>query len=126
VFRIGDVVGFESAEAGKHKFHLCVSHEGHFIFLNSPKPGRSFLGDFEIQESLITGVPPHPDKKSIASCSLIMRLSDDQLRAIGATKIGEVNKSVLGELFEFVEALPTIAPETKDAILDGLGEWYGG
>jgi hypothetical protein len=55
VFRIGDVVRFESVVAGKRKFHLCISVRNQFIFLNSPKP-KSFVGDFAIDCAHISGL----------------------------------------------------------------------
>lgn len=122
MFRIGEVVGFRSAEVGKHKFHLCVSHEGHFLFLNSPKP-KSFMGDFEIEASQITGVPVHPSGKTIISCTMVMRLDARELSKVGAKRCGQVDASVLRDLFLFVEQLSTLSPETRDAILDGLGDW---
>ena len=122
MFRIGDVVRFKSADAGYVKFHLCVSLDGHFTYLNSPK-SKSFVGDFEIDGALISGVPEHASGRSVISCTKAMQFDRGQLAGLDATKTGEVAKTVLRDLYFFVENLSTLTPETRDAILDGLGEW---
>ena len=35
MFSLGDVIHFYSSEAFKEKFHICISLENHFLFLNS-------------------------------------------------------------------------------------------
>lgn len=124
MFRIGDVVRFRSADAGYAKYHLCVSNEGHFIYLNSPR-AKSFLGDFEIGASEITGVPPTPSGKSIISCTKVLWFSANDLRDMRAAQVGRVTRSVLKRLLFFVEDLATLPPETRDPILDGLGDEVG-
>jgi len=122
--RTGEVVRFHSPEVGKKKYHLCLSIDNHFIFLNSPKP-RTFLGDFEIDGSKIVGVPPTPEGKSIASCSVVMQFTDAELNQMGAVVVGSVANEVLRDLLIFVENLPTIAPEVRDLIVDNLGDHVG-
>lgn len=31
MFRLGDVIRFQSIEANKVKFHLCISLDGHYL-----------------------------------------------------------------------------------------------
>lgn len=81
------------------------------------------MGDYEIDASVITGVPDHESGKSIISCTKAMQFTDADLVALSATKTGAVQTSVLADLYFFVENLTTLTPETRDAILDGLGEW---
>lgn len=123
MFKIGDVVRFESAFAGKRKFHLCVSLQNQFIFLNSPK-SKTFVGDFAIDSADVAGLTPTPSAKSIAACNLVLSYTDAELVALKAKKVGEISRRALRELFEFIESTTTIDPETKDALLDGLGDWY--
>lgn len=122
--RTGDVVRFYSNDVGKTKYHLCLSIDNHFIFLNSPK-ARSFLGDFEIDQADIKGLPPTPEGKSIASCSVVMQFSDAELKRLGAVVVGTVTNAVLRDLLLFVENLPTIAPDVRDTIVDALGDHVG-
>lgn len=123
MFRIGDVVRFESVVAGKRKFHLCVSLQNHFIFLNSPKR-KSFVGDFAIDCADIAGLTPTASGKSIAACNLVLNYTDEQLHAISARKVGEVGREAMRGLFYFLENATTIDAETRDALLDGLGDWF--
>lgn len=122
--RTGDVVRFYSNDVGKTKYHLCLSIDNHFIFLNSPKR-KSFLGDFEIDQAHIVGLPPTPEGKSIASCSVVMQFTDAELKRNGAVVVGTVANSVLRDLLIFVDNLPTIPPEVRDAIVDALGDHVG-
>lgn len=124
MFKTGQVVKFRSEVAGKKKYHLCISMDDHFIFLNSPKP-TAFIGDFEINSTDIIGITPTPTKKSIASCSLVMQFSRQELITLNAKVVGHVKGSVLKNLMLFVEELPTIENETKNKIIDGLGETVG-
>jgi hypothetical protein len=124
VFKTGEVVRFKSDIAGKTKYHLCISMDDHFIFLNSPK-SKSFVGDFEIDASDIVGIPPTPEGKSIASCSIVMQFTKQDLIQYNATCVGTVKPSVLKSLLLFVENLTTIEAETKNQIIDGLGDTVG-
>lgn len=63
----GDVVGFWSDIAGKHKFHLCICPTGKFLFLNSPK-ARSYPGDFHVPCAEIP-LEPTPEGYSVISCT---------------------------------------------------------
>jgi hypothetical protein len=124
MFKTGEVVRFRSDVAGKVKFHLCISMDDHFIFLNSPKSKR-FIGDFEIQSSDISGLIPTPEGKSIASCSMVMQFTKQDLTNYSATCVGSVKPAVLKALLLFVDGLTTIETETKNQIIDGLGETVG-
>ncbi len=120
----GDVVHVFSPYAGKNKYHLCIGNDHFFIFLSSPKT-RSFAGDFEIDGSKITGVPPTPEGKSIASCNTVMQIAGSDLRRLGAQVVGKVTLGVMRDLLAFVQHLPTIAPETRDCIVEELMDFLG-
>jgi hypothetical protein len=94
VFKTGEVVRFTSDLAGKTKYHLCISMDDHFIFLNSPK-SKSFVGDFEIDSSDITGLTPTPEGKSVASCSMVMQFTKKDLTDYKAKCVGSVKPVVL-------------------------------
>lgn len=121
---VGEVWKFNSHVASKQKYHLCLSIDGYFIFLNSPK-SKSYLGDFEIDCAEITGLKPTPEGKSIASCSLVMTFSKSEIAKMNGQRIGSVSNKVLKELLIFVENLTTIEEETRDKIVDALGEYVG-
>jgi hypothetical protein len=118
----GDVVGFHSDIAGKHKFHLCICPTGKFLFLNSPK-ARSYPGDFHVPCSEIP-LDPTPEGYSVISCTPPMTISDAELARLGAkTKDRRVSSQVLRDLLEFVESLTTLSQDEKDEIIDGLADW---
>ena len=54
MFRLGDVIRFQSIEANKVKFHLCISLDGHYLFINSPKL-TSYPGDYYFRRNPWTG-----------------------------------------------------------------------
>jgi hypothetical protein len=117
----GDVVGFVSDEAGKHKFHLCVCPTGKYLFINSPKP-RSYPGDFHVPSAEVP-LPPTPEGYSIVSCTVLMSIPDAELAKRKAATKGKVSSSVLKDLIAFVEGLTVLSQDEKDAIIDGLADW---
>ena len=72
MFSPGDVVGFWSDVAGKHKYHLCVHQEGLFLFINWPKR-KSYPGDFNVPSDAIICLPATPAGYSIISCTYLVR-----------------------------------------------------
>jgi len=122
MFSPGDVVRFYSYVAGKAKYHLCISLRGHFLFVNSPK-SKTFRGDFFVPCSDIPCLEPTDDGRSIISCSFLVKMSDEELRHVGATKLGSCAPRILRDLIKFVEQSPVLSPDEKDAIVDELGDW---
>ncbi len=122
MFAIGDVIKFRSDVVGKKKYHLCISFENHFLFINSPK-NKQFVGDYTIRESDISGVPKGEHDFSVISCSMVLQYSDQDLKNMNATKVGTVKPEAIRQLLIFVEDLTTLPPDTKSAIMDGLGDW---
>jgi hypothetical protein len=118
----GDVVGFWSDIAGKHKFHLCICPTGKFLFLNSPKT-RSYPGDFHVPCAEVP-LDPTPEGYSVVSCTPPMAISEAELKRLNATtKDRRVSNKVLKELLEFVETLSTLSQDEKDEIINGLADW---
>jgi hypothetical protein len=122
MFSPGDVVGFWSATAGKHKYHLCINQDGLFLFINSPKR-KPYPGDFNVQSDEIPCLPATPEGYSIISCTHLVRQSDPELRKLKAEKYGTIDSKVLLRLIAFVEKTPVLSDEDKDAIIEGLADW---
>jgi hypothetical protein len=118
----GDVVRFHSYVAGEKKYHLCISLRGHFLFVNSPKT-KTFRGDFVVPCTDIPCLDPTDSGKSIISCSVLVRMSDEELRHVEAKKLGVCAPRILRDLIKFVEQSPVLSPDEKDAIIDELGDW---
>lgn len=122
MFSPGDVIGFWSEEAGKRKYHLCISLDGHFLFVNSPK-SRTFPGDFIVPCTDFPFLPPTTTNESIISCSTVLRKSDAALNRFKAEKLGTISNSLLRRLLDFIEHSTVLSDEDKEAVLDGLGDW---
>ena len=122
MFAPGDVIKFWSDIAQKKKYHLCISLQGCFLFLNSYK-GRSYAGDLLVDCSRIPCLDPTKTNKSVISCSMVVRMTEDDLRHTKAEKIGTVSTLLLREVLRFIEASPVLSSDDKDAVLDGLGDW---
>lgn len=118
----GDVVLFWSADAGKEKFHLCISLDRKYLFLNSPK-ARRYEGDLALPCADFPFLDPTPDGESIVCCTLIVAPSAAELKGRRMEVKGTVDRSVLMKIVEYVESSDVIADDERDAILDGLGNW---
>lgn len=122
MFQVGDIVGFKSPNAGKHKFHLCVHPDGRFLFLNTP---RAKPGEFLTPCSNVPGVAPTSSGMSAVSMTLLMTVVAGDLQKWGACKVGKMPVGTLRDLLVAVENSPLLTPEEKDAIIDGLGDYVG-
>jgi hypothetical protein len=122
MFGTGDVIAFWSDEAGKRKYHLCISLDGHYVFLNSPKV-TAYPGDYLVPCSDIPGVPATPSGMSVISCTLVMKKSDDDLKACQAKRLGVVKKTLLSDLAKFVMASQVLTEDEKEAFLHAAGDW---
>lgn len=122
MFNIGDVVYFFSDEAEKKKYHLCVSFDGHYLYINSPKL-RSYPGDFIFPSSELDFIEPTESGDSIISCSYITRISDVELRRRRANRVGSVTPSLIKRLYEFIENNDTLSEEDKEIFLSSFGDW---
>jgi len=122
MFSPGDVILFWSDEAGKPKFHLCISLSGHFLYVNTPKP-RSYPGDFIIPCSDLPFLHPTKSGYSAISCSVVLRKSEDVLRRLKAKRVGSVSPLLLRKLIEFIDHSIVLSDEDKEDALEGLGDW---
>lgn len=122
MFDPGDVVSFRSIEAGKLKHHLCISLNGHYLFINSPKT-NNYPGDFVFECAKMPFIPPTASGDSIISCTLIMKKSNADLKRGRAEKKGSIPVDLLRDLMSFIENSPVITDEDREEILEGLGDW---
>lgn len=122
MFALGDVIRFASIEAGKTKYHLCISLDGNFLFINSPK-STSYPGDYLIPCSELPFLPPTPSGQSIISCTLVMKKTDSELRRCNAKKVGSVSLDVIRGLVKFVRSSPVLTDDEKDAFFEAAADW---
>jgi hypothetical protein len=122
MFSPGDIVGVYSHEAGKHKFHLCIGVNGHYVFVNSPK-AIVRPADLYVDNSELPGLMPTATGKSIICCNLVMQKTDAELRSSGAVRKGTCEVALLRKIIKFVEACYVLSEEEKSTVVDGLAEW---
>lgn len=122
MFSIGDVIRFHSSQAGKEKFHTCISLEHHFIFLNSPKK-RIYPGDLVVSCSDIPFITATESGQSIICCSLVMKKDHAELTRLGAKKIGSIPTSLLARISQFVRSSPVLSEDEKDVFYEAAADW---
>lgn len=118
----GDVVLFWSGDAGKEKYHLCISLAGRYLYLNSPKV-RIYEGDLTLPCEDFPFLDPTPTGQSIVCCSLVLTPAATELQSRRMELKGTVGSDVLMKIIEFVESSDVLADDERDQILDGLGDW---
>lgn len=122
MYEAGDVIRFHSTIAGKEKFHLCLGRTEHdtifaFLFLNS---GSGFKGDCVLDDGQIPGLPKSPTGKSVVSFSLLVRVREDKLPVLGATKTGAIDAHLAGELASFAKAVGSLTRQEKAFVVSAL------
>jgi len=122
VFSVGEIVLFYNRDAEKPKFHLCVSVDGHYLFLNT---SRRFYDDAFIFDCSRVPLPASETGKSSVSCSGVMRFTDHDLTKYKAKSCGKVDRNFLLDLLAFAENCPALSPADLDLILDGISNAIG-
>jgi hypothetical protein len=122
MFTPGDIVLLRSQIAGKPKFHLCVSLNGRYLFLNSPK-AKVHPGDVSFPCTDFPCIDPTPSGQSIVSCNMVLLITDEEMKRANARSLGRCAKSVLKALVAEIEASEILTEEEREAALDGLGDW---
>ena len=122
MFEAGDVVRFLSTTAGKEKFHLCLGRTEHeaifaFLFLNS---GSGYKGDCVLEDGQIPGLPKSPTGQSVVSFSMIVRVREEKLPVFGATKTGEIDAHLAGELAAFAKEVRSITRQEQAFVVSAL------
>lgn len=122
MFKAGDVVRFHSPTAGKEKFHLCLGRMGGdlvfaFLHLNS-KAG--YKGDCILDDGSVPGLPKSPTGQTVVSFSVVVRMGDARLRMFGATRTGEIDSHVAGELAAFARKVAALTANERAFVAGAL------
>lgn len=126
MFDVGDVVRFHSPTASKEKFHLCLGLEQGrpvfvFLFLNSA-PG--FKGEYILEDGVIPGLPKSPTNQTVVSFTNLTRMGQDRLRIFGATKTGQIDGHLAGELVAFASELKVLTRSDRTFVVAALASLY--
>lgn len=122
MFALGDVLRFHSIEAGKTKYHLCISFDGNYLFINSPNM-VSYPGDFITPCADFPFLDPTPEGVSVVCCTLVMEKDEATLQKLKAKKLGSVSIDFLRRLVKFVQSNPVMSEDEKEVFLQAVGDW---
>lgn len=123
MFRPGDVVAFYSHVAGKRKFHLCISLNDCFLFLNSPK-AKTYPGDLEVDCAEFPFLDVTASGRSIVSCSMVLTFTKTELQKAKATKVGEAKRGLMLKILKEIEDSALLSEAEREAVLEGLGDFF--
>lgn len=122
----GDIVLFESAVAGKMKFHLCICVEAgselhSFIYLNSD--GAGFRDQFSVDWKRIPDMEESRTGVTVFDCPTVHRKTAAQLSALRPKLICRLPKDVAEEFLPFAAKLTSMIARDKAnliAMLKGI------
>lgn len=122
MYEVGDIIRFHSTIAGKEKFHICLGRTEHeaifvFLFLNS---GSGYKGDCVLDDGQIPGLPKSPTGKSVVSFSQLVRVKEDKLTVLGATKTGAIDANLAGELAAFAKGVRSLTRQEQVFVTSAL------
>lgn len=126
MFEAGDVVRFYSPTAGKEKFHLCLGcKDGDpvfaFLHLNS-KSG--YRGDYVLEDGQIRGLPRSPTDQTVVSFSVIVRMGEPRLKKFAATKTGEIDSHLAGDLAAFAKTVGALTAAERAFVVGALEKLF--
>lgn len=118
----GEIVLFESAVAGKMKFHLCICVSAEtdlhsFIFLNSE---GGFRDQFEIDCARIPDMQESRTGKTVFDCPTIHRKTGEQLKRLRARKVCDLPKDVAEEFITFAQQVTAMTSRDREALIEML------
>lgn len=122
MYEAGDVIRFYSTIAGKEKFHLCLGRTENetifaFLFLNS---GSGYKGDCVLDDGQVPGLPKSPTGKSVVSFSQIIRVKEQKLGVLRATKTGAIDAQLAGELAAFAKGVRSLTRQEQAFVVSAL------
>lgn len=113
----GDIVAYDNPQAGKLKYHLCLSPcEGEiaacFLFINSGN--RIYRDERVFDDGVFEGLPKSPTGKTVVSMTTIVRANQSQLNLFRARVICVCPQDVAKTLRTFSD---TVRSLTKSDLL---------
>ena len=124
-YAAGDIVLFESAVAGKMKFHLCIcvdlENEMHsFIFLNSD--GAGFRDQFIIDCNRIPALKASRTGVTAFDCPTVHRKTGVQLAKLRSKVICRLPKDVAEEFLVFASGITSMTGRDHARLVSTLKE----
>ncbi len=115
----GDVFAWYRPEPiGKRKFHLCLSYDYDFVFLNTPKD-KFFPSDYHIKAVDLSFLKPTATRLSSVSCANLQAVgSDTQFRSFKPERLGNLATDILIEVLEHICNIGTATGEEIERLSD--------
>ncbi|MEA2990752.1 MAG: hypothetical protein QOG83_3463 [Alphaproteobacteria bacterium] len=122
MFDVGDIVQIFAPQAGKVKYHLCISvgvqgaaHQ--FIYLNSdPNFDQTFVCDCK----KIPCLPESKTGKTAFSFAILPRYTDAQLKLYNAKKLGVLDAALAIEVHKVATTAKTMTSVERKIVLTAL------
>lgn len=121
-FEVGDIVLFESAVAGKAKFHFCFVFNGEnskygFMFLNSE---GEYEDHFAIDCQRIPEIKESRSGRTVFSCPTVIQKSKPELERLNPRKICSLPRDVAQEFLEFAPTIESMVDVHLNALIETL------
>lgn len=118
----GEIVLFESAVAGKMKFHLCFCLTAEtdlhsFIFLNSD---GGFRDQFEVDCTRLPDMQESRTGKTVFDCPTVHRKTGEQLAKLRGKKICDLPKDVAEEFLTFARRITSMTTKDQTSLIEML------
>ena len=73
-----------------------------------------------LDDGQVPGLPKSPTGKSVVSFSLLVRVKEDKLPIFGATKTGEIDSHLAGELVAFAKETKSLTRKEQAFVIAAL------
>ncbi len=104
----------------KDKYHLCLSFDYDFTFLNTPSD-RSHRLDREIAASDMRFLKPTATRFSSVSCTSLQDVAQvDRFRSFRPVLVGTLASDVLFRLLDYIARLGTTTGDEAERLLDTI------
>ena len=117
----GDVFRwYRSPPIDKEKYHLCLTFDYDFTFLNTPSDKAHRL-DVEIAASDMRFLKPTPTKFSSVSCTKLQDIAEvHRFRSFRPVLVGTLASDVLCDLLDYIARLGTTSGEEAERISETI------
>lgn len=117
----GDVfVWYRPEPIGKRKFHLCLSYDYDFVFLNTPKD-RAYPSDYYIRAVDLHFLKPTATRVSSVSCANLQAIgSEVKFRSAKPERLGNLATDVLLEVLRHIHRSGTATEEEAERLAETI------
>ncbi len=117
----GDVFSwYRLPPIGKHKYHLCLSFDYDFTFLNTPSDHAHRL-DMKIAASHMRFLKPTTTNFSSVTCTHLQEVATvERFRSFKPVHLGTLASHVLCDLLDYIVGLRTTTPDDAERLSETI------